>query len=192
MFETKTPDELSSTPLNGESYRYHCNRYIVNANAEINKLNGDIASFMMRELKKDGEIDRLNDELAALRPQSAVFEKVTGKVFPVKGVYFVTHKETGLHEAYIATAGAEVSEFFEYTLILAEADFPVPPKPELPLEVKVGKYADTEGDVMRVLAIVEGYVLYTIEDESYASSVRGVREYLSAHNARFIGEGDNQ
>lgn len=180
MFETKTPDELSSTPLNGESYRYHCNRYIVNANAEI---------------------DRLNDELAALRSQPAVerawisSETHESHVSVEAGIYMRVHRETGNVAAIFCESGDALPvTAFDYTLILAEVDFPVPPKPELaPLEAKVGKYDVPERGTAEVLRIIGDKCWYvnTMGNHSIEAVV-GVRSWLILKNATFIGEGDNQ
>lgn len=177
MFEKKKIIELDAMALRPDvsAYYTYCD-YIEAANAEI---------------------DRLNSELTALRAQSAD-ERVwisseTHPTFPESGFYYGVYCGDEVGSVFNKSVENQPQPGFDYTLILAKADFPVPPKPQ-PLEVKVGKYELPDGRSVEITTIdTKGRCLFVLPlgDVTAYTNETALR-FLESSNARFIGEGDNQ
>lgn len=145
------------------------------------------------------EIDRLNDEIRFIKldaltsPEREWISSETHGTFPERGVWFWWNKSTDEVGARDACAGDYLSPLCDYTLILAEADFPVPPKPSL--EVKVGKYHwGTKGKTCHILDIGQKYCLYRFGGNSQAvlhQPISNMQRMMQEADAIFIGGGDD-
>lgn len=217
MFEKKTRTELiamTSVSLTPWSVIYD---YAEAANAEIDRLNGELTTEKLAhtlthdsiasaltvlegvvpgDIPLDQALAKVVAELTAHRSQPAA-ERVwinseTNPYFPKDGAYLWRWKGGKIEGAGIFLTCHGLLKDREYTLILAEKDFPVPTKPA-PLEVKVGKYDVPGQGTAEVLNVIGDKCWYvTTAGKHEVVPVANVRYWLKSNDATFIGEGDNQ
>lgn len=175
-------------------------QHILECHAETDRLkdrlriaHNEVSNLMGVIEEKDTENATLRSQLTAEREW---ISSETHKKFPVDGAYLVRRKEGKIVGAGVFLTGHSPLKDKEYTLILAEADFPVPPKPESePLEVKVGKYHwGTKGKTCHILDIGQEYCIYRFNGQSRAilhQPISNMQRMMQEADAVFIGEGES-
>ena len=167
-------------------YAREASDYILECHAEIDRLERNLQVVQT-------EVSNLMSVISTQKSTERVWvSSETHETFPVSGLWLYKGRLSEGYDCYFKSLGDRPMRNGDYTLILAEKDFPVPPKPEPPLEVKVGKYDVPNRGTAEVLSIV-GEKCWYVNGTGWESieTVSGVYTWLRDNNARFIGGGDD-